>query len=71
MFKQYLVECYFVDDLIFRKRFKSINNAIKVCCGFDNDVTIEITNLITDKIYCNCVVKDMISEFINELDEEY
>ena len=71
MFKKYVVEAYFVDDLIFKKRFVSINNAIKVCCGFDNDVVIEITNVISDHVYCNCEVKDMISEFINELDEEY
>ena len=70
MFKKYLVEAYFIDDLIFKKRFQSINNAIKVCCGFDNDITIEITNLISDRVYCNCDVKDMISEFIDELNEE-
>lgn len=69
MFKAYLVECYFVDDLIFKKRFKSMNNAIKVCTGFDNDVHIEITNLITDHVLCNHEVKEMIQIFIDECED--
>lgn len=69
MFKAYLVEAYFIDDLIFKKRFKSINNAIKVCTGFDHDIHIEITNLITDNVIPNCEVYDMISIFIDECED--
>lgn len=71
MFKKYLVEAYFLDDLIFKKSFKSINNAIKVCIGFDPEVNIEITNLITEKVFSNVEVKFMLQEFIDEFYEEY
>lgn len=69
MFKRYICEVYFGDDLIYRKAYKSINNAIKVLSGFDDDIYMEITDLVTDRIIPNCEIHSFIKELVSDCED--
>lgn len=69
MFRRYLCEVYWIDELIFRKSFKSINNAIKVLSGFDSECYLEITDLIFDKVIPNCEIKNYIQELVSDCED--
>ena len=69
MFKRYLCEVYFGDDLIYKKAFKSINNALKVLSGFDEDIYMEITDLVFDRIIPNFEVKSYIKELCSDCED--
>lgn len=69
MYSRYLLTAYFDDSLIYKKRFKSFNNLIKVCCGFDSSIFIEVTDLVFDRVHSDYEIKDLVFEFKNNDDE--
>lgn len=69
MFSRYLCEVYWIDELIYKKSFKSINNAIKAMSGFDSECHIEITDLVFDKVIPNHEVRNYIHELCSEFEE--
>lgn len=71
MYSRYLVNAYFEDELIYKKRFKSLTNAVKVCCGFSHEIFIEIEDLVLDKVITDYEVKEFVHEFTNDYEEDY
>lgn len=68
MFSRYKVMSYFEDQLIYSRTFKSFNNAIKVCSGFDSEVYIEIQDLVMDRTIYDSEIKEFVRELCSSFD---
>lgn len=69
MFRRYVCEVYWLDELIFKKSFKSINNAIKVLAGFDSECYLEINDLVFDKVIPNYEIRGYIQELCSDCED--
>lgn len=68
MFSRYKVMSYVEDQLIYSRTFKSFNNAIKVCSGFDPEVYIEIQDLVMDRTIYDSEIKEFVRELCSSFD---
>ena len=69
MYPRYQVYAYFNDDLIYSKRFKSLNNLLKVLSGFDNSIYFEVEDLVLDKVLYDHEIHNYIHELVPESED--
>lgn len=73
MFRRYKLFAYFADDLIYKRTFYSFNHLLKVCTGFDPNIYFEVEDIVSDKLYPNSTIRELVNEFLidfNDYDEE-
>lgn len=71
MYPRYKLRAYLDDQLIYSKKFKSLNNLIKCAAGFDSTINFEAEDEVFEKVIYDWELKNYIHELCSLESEDY